>query len=128
MHINNKNFKEQHEWELDNNRILKLYGSKHEETDKENFHQLPIKENYQFYGDLYTLVLHKNVIIDLDIENFEFVIVGNSHAQMYIPSLEPYFKKFSKKALLLPMTGCLPTMDVNISKECMNKSKEYFNK
>ena len=71
LHINNKHFKEQHEWELDNNRILKLYGSKHEETDEENFHQLPIKDNYQFYGDLYTLVLHKNVILDLDIENFE---------------------------------------------------------
>ena len=26
LHINNKHFKEQHEWELDNNRIFKLYG------------------------------------------------------------------------------------------------------
>tara|TARA_B100000900_G_scaffold415630_1_gene446330 strand:- start:778 stop:2670 length:1893 start_codon:yes stop_codon:yes gene_type:complete len=79
--------------------------------------------NYRLYNNKRGCIINN----DLDIENFEFVIVGNSHAQMYIPSLEPYFKKYSKKALLLPMTGCLPTMDVNISKECMNKSKEYFN-
>jgi transcription elongation factor S-II len=69
--INNKHFKEQYEWELDNNRVLKLLGSKQEEADEENFHQLPIKESYQFYGDLYTVILYKNVILDLDIENFE---------------------------------------------------------
>jgi transcription elongation factor S-II len=69
--INNKNFKEQHEWDLDNNKVLKLFGSKQEEVDEENFHQLPIKDTYQFYGDLYTIILHKNVILDLDIENFE---------------------------------------------------------
>jgi transcription elongation factor S-II len=69
--INNKNFKEQHEWELDNNRVLKLFGSKEEKADDENFHQLPIKDSYQFYGDLYTIILYKNAILDLDIENFE---------------------------------------------------------
>jgi transcription elongation factor S-II len=81
LHITSKHFKEQQEWELDNNRILKLFGSKNEESGEENFHQLPIKESYQFFGDLYTLVLHKNVILDLDIENFE-----NIYNALYIES------------------------------------------
>jgi len=79
--------------------------------------------NYRLYNNKRGCFINNNS----DIENLEFVIVGNSHAQMYIPSLEPYLKKYNKKALLLPMTGCLPTIDININKECMRKSKEYFN-
>ncbi len=68
--VESKNFKEQHEWELDNNRVLKLFGSSNSDLE-ENFHQLPIKDTYQFYGDLYAIILQKNIILDLDLENFE---------------------------------------------------------
>jgi len=61
-----------------------------------------------------------------DIEKYEIAILGNSHAQMYVPSIEPHLVKYKKKAILLPMTGCLPTIDVNINKSCLEKSNTYF--
>lgn len=68
--VESKHFKEQHEWELENGRVLKLFGSSNTDLE-ENFHQLPIKDTYQFYGDLYAIILHKNIMLDLDLENFE---------------------------------------------------------
>ena len=45
---------------------------------------------------------------------------------MYAPSIIPYLKKYSRKALLIPMTGCLPTLNVNINKDCYELSKKQF--
>ncbi len=78
--------------------------------------------NYKFYKDNRACIINNN----LDIKNYDLAIVGNSHAQMYVPSIKPFLLKNNKKAILLPMTGCLPTLDINISKECMIKSREYF--
>ena len=36
------------------------------------------------------------------------------------------FRKKQIQAILLPMTGCLPTLEVNINKNCMEVSKNYF--
>lgn len=70
LQISKKSFKLQHEWEIENKKVLRLLGSS-QEGDEENFHQLPIKTNYQFYGNLYAVMVNKNVIQDLDLENFE---------------------------------------------------------
>ena len=56
----------------------------------------------------------------------EIAIIGNSHAQMYVPSIKPHLVKNKVKAILLPMTGCLPTLDVNINEKCMKISNKYF--
>ena len=71
LQISDKNFKLQHEWDLDNKKNLKLLGRIQGEKSEENFHQLPIKNEYQFYGDLYAVIVNKNVVQDLDLENFE---------------------------------------------------------
>ena len=74
LNIINNNFKIQHSWEIENNKVLILLGSSNSNNDndeEENFHQLPIKNNYQFYGDLYVIMVNKNIIQDLDLENFE---------------------------------------------------------
>jgi hypothetical protein len=55
-------------------------------------------------------------------------LVGNSHAQMYVPSILPFLKKNSQKGILLPMTGCLPTLSVNIDEDCLKISNKYFKK
>ena len=60
------------------------------------------------------------------IDDPDIAIIGNSHAQMYVPSIKPHLIKNNKKAILLPMTGCLPTIDININKECIEISKNYF--
>ena len=71
LQISDKNFKLQHEWDLDNKKTLKLLGRTQGPKAEENFHQLPIKNEYQFYGDLYAVMVNKNVVQDLDLENFE---------------------------------------------------------
>jgi hypothetical protein len=78
--------------------------------------------NYIFYKSKRACLINNKQ----DIEKYEIAILGNSHAQMYVPSIEPHLVKYKKKAILLPMTGCLPTIDVNINKSCLEKSNTYF--
>ncbi|PTE09479.1 acyltransferase family protein [Mesorhizobium helmanticense] len=46
------------------------------------------------------------------------VLLGNSHAQMYAPVWEAIFAEMNMPGLLVPANGCLPTVSVNISREC----------
>lgn len=78
--------------------------------------------NYNFYKHKRACIINK----DPKIKNYEIALIGNSHAQMYVPSIKPHLVKNKKKAILLPMTGCLPTLEINISKECIYKSNQYF--
>lgn len=78
--------------------------------------------NYDFYKHKRACIINK----DQKIKNHEIALIGNSHAQMYVPSIKPHLVKNKKKAILLPMTGCLPTLEINISKECIYKSNQYF--
>ena len=78
--------------------------------------------NYSFYKHKRACIINK----DPKIKNYEIALIGNSHAQMYVPSIKPHLVKNKKKAILLPMTGCLPTLEINISKECIYKSNQYF--
>ena len=71
----------------------------------------------------------KGCVLNKTIKNeYNLAIIGNSHAQMYVPSILPFLKKKSEKAILLPMTGCLPTITININESCLIKSKSYFKK
>lgn len=56
--------------------------------------------------------------------NVDLVIIGNSHAQMY----SPIFMQSDKfeNIMLVPLNGCLPTPNVNISTECANQAKINF--
>ncbi|RWE11766.1 MAG: acyltransferase [Mesorhizobium sp.] len=47
------------------------------------------------------------------------VLLGNSHAQMYAPVWESIFVEVGLPGLLVPANGCLPTVSVNISRECI---------
>ena len=78
--------------------------------------------SYNFYKNKRACIINN----DPKIEDYSIAIVGNSHAQMYVPSIKPHLVKNKKKAILLPMTGCLPTLDVNINERCIYKSNEYF--
>ena len=79
--------------------------------------------NYFLYNKIRGCLINKK-----GKNNYDLAIIGNSHAQMYVPSILPFLKNNSKKAILLPMTGCLPTLTVNISKSCLEISKKYFKK
>ena len=79
--------------------------------------------NYKFYKNKRGCVINKNLDSN---KPSEIAIIGNSHAQMYVPSIKPHLVKNKVKAILLPMTGCLPTLDVNINEKCMKISNKYF--
>jgi hypothetical protein len=53
--------------------------------------------------------------------------MGNSRAQMYTPALEKILHDRGEAGLLIPLNGCLPTTDINISKECLRLSRLNFN-
>lgn len=48
----------------------------------------------------------------------ELVLFGNSHAQMYAPLIRDITVAQDVTSILLPMNGCLPMVDVNISTGC----------
>ena len=79
--------------------------------------------NYKFYKYKRGCVINKNLDSN---KPSEIAIVGNSHAQMYVPSIKPHLVKNKVQAIVLPMTGCLPTLDVNINEKCMKISNKYF--
>ena len=46
-------------------------------------------------------------------------LLGNSHAQMYAPSIEKSLFNNKRAGLIIPLNGCLPTIDINISQDCL---------
>ena len=82
LNIENKSkFYKLYSWDLEKNKEMVLFGFDSGDLDNENIHQLPIKENYQYYGDLYVVLLNNNKLAHLDIENFE-----NIYNALYIES------------------------------------------
>ena len=47
------------------------------------------------------------------------VLLGNSHAQMYVPLVQKIIPD-NLNLLLVPLNGCLPTTSINISKRCID--------
>jgi peptidoglycan/LPS O-acetylase OafA/YrhL len=53
----------------------------------------------------------------------EVVLLGNSHAQMYAPIWASILAERGVPGLLVPLNGCLPTVDANISTHCAESAK-----
>jgi peptidoglycan/LPS O-acetylase OafA/YrhL len=53
----------------------------------------------------------------------DVVLLGNSHAQMYEPVWASILTERGQTGLLVPVNGCLPTMQANISSECIEIAK-----
>jgi len=54
----------------------------------------------------------------------EIVLLGNSHAQMYAPVWASILIKRGQTGLLVPVNGCLPMVQANISRECIGIAHE----
>lgn len=63
-------YSELYQWDLEQKKKLILIGSKLEEAE-ENLHQLPITKHYQYYGDIYAIIIQDNKYCNLDLEIFE---------------------------------------------------------
>jgi peptidoglycan/LPS O-acetylase OafA/YrhL len=48
-----------------------------------------------------------------------FALIGNSHAQMYAPLVTEIVQANHEGGILIPLSGCLPLTDLNISSVCM---------
>ena len=51
-----------------------------------------------------------------------YALLGNSHAQMYAPALNHYLRESKGAGLLIPLNSCLPTINVNLSIDCLEKA------
>ncbi len=58
---------------------------------------------------------------------YDVGLVGNSHAQMYSPSIIKHLVDTNRSGILIAMTGCLPTIDYNINAGCLDQAKLNFN-
>ena len=77
--------------------------------------------DYRKFGDSYACVVN-----NIKKTETEVVLFGNSHAHMYGWGLKEALIKSKKKGLTIPLNNCLPTIDKNISKLCLKKTKKYF--
>jgi peptidoglycan/LPS O-acetylase OafA/YrhL len=53
----------------------------------------------------------------------DVVLLGNSHAQMYAPIWASILAARGEAGLLVPANGCLPTVQANISRECIETAQ-----
>ena len=66
-------------------------------------------------------------LINKDVDGpYEVALIGNSHAQMYVPSVESALRSKGQRGLLIPLNRCLPTIDVNISYECLKLARANY--
>ncbi len=79
--------------------------------------------DYVRFADYYGCPLN---LKSRDPKDADLVIWGDSHAQMYIPGIEQDLRKLGERGLLVPMNGCPPIADRNISKVCWNQNKKNF--
>ena len=76
---------------------------------------------YIKFGDTYACLLNSKAVDDkVD------VLFGNSHAYMYGWAFKEYLENTNQKGLIVQMSNCLPFIDVNVSKKCLNKSNSYY--
>lgn len=59
--------------------------------------------------------------------NFEVALLGNSHAQMYGYGFEKFLESKKLNGLIIPLNSCLPTITINISKDCIVLAKKNLN-
>jgi peptidoglycan/LPS O-acetylase OafA/YrhL len=76
---------------------------------------------YVYFGSHKSRSCKFNNYIKKDIK---FILLGNSHAQMYRPLLKDILEKKKISGISVTLQGCLPTVKVNISTECTILAKE----
>jgi hypothetical protein len=54
------------------------------------------------------------------------VLIGNSHAQMYAPLWREILQQRGLPGLLIPMTGCLPTVSTNFDLDCIALARTNY--
>ena len=61
-------------------------------------------------------------IITRESSDSTVALLGNSHAQMYVPLVSEVIPN-NLDLLLVPLNGCLPTTTINLSQKCLEKAR-----
>ena len=82
-------------------------------------------EDYIIYGKSKACLINTK---NFSLKNKKLIaLYGNSHAQMYGYAFEKILETHNKQGIVIPLNACLPTIDINISIDCLYKSKINFN-
>ena len=78
--------------------------------------------SYYAYGSSRACIINQN-------ENHvsKIALIGNSHAQMYVPLFREIFENRNYNGILIPINSCLPTVKLNLSSKCMEIAKKNLN-
>lgn len=82
-------------------------------------------DNYIIYGQSKACLINLNS--EIKAKSY-IALYGNSHAQMYGHAFKEILEKKNKTGIIIPLNACLPTFDLNISRDCLNKSNKNFKK
>ena len=85
-------------------------------------------KQYVFYGSSKACIVNFSSAVKYDKDKDVFALYGNSHAQMYGYPFIKILKELDKSGIIIPLNGCLPTIDLNISVSCLKKANKNFNK
>jgi hypothetical protein len=76
---------------------------------------------YKKFGDTYACLINAKVK-----QPAKNILFGNSHAFMYGHTFKDHWVNTNQKGLIVQLTNCLPFIDKNISKQCLDKSRKYY--
>lgn len=86
------------------------------------------KDSYFIYGQSKACLINSDSTnINKNLKDY-IALYGNSHAQMYGYAFKEILKKINKIGIIIPLNACLPTYDLNISRDCLDKSYKNFKK
>ena len=107
--------------------ILALKGLPSRDTALANSIANAIDSNYRCPPTSYRLYgASRGCLIGDKKDTPSLALLGNSHAQMYAPAIIESLNKHHEAGLIIPLNGCLPTIDLNISTECLRMAEINF--
>ena len=77
--------------------------------------------SFFYYGSHRSCYLNKEKKLDNTV-----ALIGNSHAQMYGSLFSKVLKENNRSGILISVTGCLPTVTINLNQKCLKKAREIL--
>ncbi len=107
--------------------ILSHKGLPNRDSSLANSIASAIDSNYRCPADSYRIYGASRSCLIGDTKELPFLgLLGNSHAQMYAPAVINLLKDRHQSGLIIPLNGCLPTIDLNISMECLKMAQMNY--
>jgi peptidoglycan/LPS O-acetylase OafA/YrhL len=107
--------------------MLALKGIPSRDSDIANSYANAIDSNYRCPPSNYRLYgASRSCLIGDQKEIPSLALLGNSHAQMYAPAIIESLNINHRAGLIIPLNGCLPTIDLNISRDCLRMAQMNY--